>query len=108
MNLNYELITEIEDIAKERYELQQRDDELKEIMLCKLKSLLKTCTCPHCGAAYADDTVWLRYDEFGDWQLQCTHYPCDFQTPRLGSLLEMMKYIEFVREYFNSNDAKEV
>ena len=95
------LIEEIEAIAKERYDLETRDKELREPMTNKLKSLLDDCTCPRCGAAYKDEDMWLRYDEHNDWQIQCTNYPCDYQTPRMKTLKEMFEYMELTREFFD-------
>ena len=103
--MDEKLIEEIEAIAKERYDLEKRDDQLKEIMLSKLESLLEDFTCPRCGAAYKDEDMWLRYDEHNDWQIQCTNYPCDYQTPRMKTLKEMFEYMELTREFFDKKQG---
>ena len=94
------LIEEIEAIVKERYDLEKRDEELKKLQLSKLECLLEDFTCPHCGAAYKDEDMWLRYDEYNDWQMQCTNHPCEYQTPRMETVKDMLEYMELSREYF--------
>lgn len=94
------LIEEIEAIAKERYDLEKRDEELKKLQISKLKCLLEDFTCPHCGASYIAEDMWLRYAEYNDWQMQCTNYPCEYQTPRMATVKDMLEYMELSREYF--------
>ena len=95
------LIEEIEAIAKERYDLEKRDDELRELLNSKLDSLFEGFTCPHCGEPYDDGKgMWLRFNEHNDWQIHCTNYPCDYQTPRVKTLKDMLEFMELAREHF--------
>lgn len=97
--MNEKLIQKLETIAEKRYELEQKDDELYNQLLEGIAELFKDYTCPHCGKKFQDDALYMGYMEHQNWQLRCG-WPCEFHSPRMKSLAELLEFMETAREFF--------